>query len=224
VTLSPSTFYCDGGTNHIHGYTNAKLEGINLADVDLTASTADVTDVGGTEIVSPAFAADGSLDLSGISVTQQPSITVSMHLVLLNSNDFTGGNQPHVVVSFSGDAPQVCLQTTVAPTCSASAVTDTANGVDATGTLTSNTVTLPVAPGAGCQPNVTVNKEICASDHDQDCGPGGAGPWVKQASPTRGSTTRSNRPAPVRPARSTWPWVPASRSSARRRSWCRCCR
>jgi hypothetical protein len=26
-----------------------------------------------------------------------------------------------------------------------------------------------------------VNKEICASDDDQDCGPGGAGPWVKQA-------------------------------------------
>jgi hypothetical protein len=28
---------------------------------------------------------------------------------------------------------------------------------------------------------VTVNKEICASNDDLDCGPGGAGPWVKQA-------------------------------------------
>ena len=181
VTLSPSTFYCDGGANHVHGYTNATLEGINLADVDLSSSTVDVTDPGGAEIASPAFAADGSIDLSGISVVQHPSITVSVHLVLLNSNDFTGGNQPHVVVSFAGDAPQVCLQTTVAPTCTASAVTDTANGADATGTFTSNPVTVPVAPGAGCQPNVTVNKEICASNDDQDCGPGGAGPWVKQA-------------------------------------------
>lgn len=181
VTLTPSTFYCDGGTNHIRGYTNARLEGINLADVDLAASTSDVTDPNGTEIASPAFASDGTLDLSGISVTQHPSITVSVHLVLYNSNDFTGGNQPHVVVAFDGDAPQICFQTTVAPTCTATSVTDTANGSDATGTLTSNTVTLPVAPGANCQPNVTVNKEICASDDAQDCGPGGAGPWVKQA-------------------------------------------
>jgi hypothetical protein len=140
-----------------------------------------VTDPGGTEIASPALAPDGSIDLSGISVAQHPSITVSVHLVLLNSNDFAGGNQPHVVVSFSGDSPQVCLQTVIAPACTASSVSDTANGADATGTLTSNTVTLPVAPGAGCQPNVTVNKEICASNDDQDCGPGGAGPWVKQA-------------------------------------------
>lgn len=181
VTLSPSTFYCDGGTNHIRGYTKATLEGINVADVDLAASTADVTDPNGTVIATPAFAADGSLDLSGISVTAHPSITVSVHLVLLNSNDFAGGNQPHVVVAFDGDSPQICLRTTVAPTCTATSVSDTATGSDATGTLTSNTVSLPVAPGASCQPNVTVNKEICASNDDQDCGPGGAGPWVKQA-------------------------------------------
>lgn len=181
VTVAPSTFYCDGGTNHVQAYTDARLEGINVADIDLAASTADVTDPNGNEIASPAFAPDGSLDLSGISVAAHPSITVSVHLVLYNSNDFTGGNQPHVVVSFTGDAPQVCLQTTVAPTCTATSVTDTANGTDATGTFTSNPVTLPVAPGAACQPNVTVNKQICASDDDQDCGPGGAGPWVKQA-------------------------------------------
>lgn len=181
VTLSPSTFYCDGGTNHVQGYTDARLEGINVADVDLAASTADVTDPNGTEIASPSFAADGSLDLSGISVAQHPSIQVSEHLVLRNSNDFGGGNQPHVVVSFTGDPPQVCFQTTVAPTCSATSVTNTANGADATGTFTSDTVTLPVAPGAGCQPNVTVDKEICGSLNSQNCGPGGAGPWVKQA-------------------------------------------
>jgi hypothetical protein len=36
-------------------------------------------------------------------------------------------------------------------------------------------------PGANCQPNVTADKEICASSNPADCGPGGAGPWVKQA-------------------------------------------
>jgi hypothetical protein len=28
---------------------------------------------------------------------------------------------------------------------------------------------------------VTINKEICASSNIADCGPGGPGPWVKQA-------------------------------------------
>lgn len=180
VTLAPSGFYCDGGTNHIHGYTDARLEGINLANVDLGASTTDVTDAGGTEIAAPAFAPDGTIDLSGISVTQHPSIDVTVHLVLRNENDFTGGNQPHLVVAFNGDPPQLCFQTTVAGTCTVTSVTDTANGTDTTGAFTSNTVTARVAPGAGCQPNVTVNKEICASNDDVDCGPGGAGPWVKQ--------------------------------------------
>jgi hypothetical protein len=181
VALAPSGFYCDGGTNHIHGYTDARLEGVNVANVDLGASTADVTDADGTEIATPAFAPDGSLDLSGISVTQHPSIDVTVHLVLCNGNDFAGGNQPHVVVSFVGDPPQMCFETTVATACTVHSVTDTANGADATGTLTSNTVQLGVAPGAGCVPDVTVNKEICASDDNVDCGPGGAGPWVKQA-------------------------------------------
>lgn len=181
VTLTPSTFYCDGGTGHVKGYSNAVLEGMNLANVDLSASTSDVTDPNGTVIATPTIGSNGSIDLSGISATTHPSIVVTVHLVLLNTNDFTGGNQPHLVVSFVGDSPQLCFQTTVAATCTSTSVTDTANGTDATGSFTSNTVSLPVAPGANCQPNVTVNKEICESDDAQDCGPGGGGPWVKQA-------------------------------------------
>jgi hypothetical protein len=183
VTLSPSAFYCDGGTGHIHSYTDARLENMNLANVDLTASTADVSDTGGAVIAHPAFAPDGTLDLSGISPAAHPSITVSAHLVLNNSNDFTGGNQPHLVVSFNGDAPQICFKTTVSATCTATSASDTATGDDATGTLTSNTVSLPVAPGPACQPTVTVNKEICASQDSDDCQPGGPGPWVKHATP-----------------------------------------
>ncbi|HEX4724027.1 MAG TPA: hypothetical protein VH333_16030 [Pseudonocardiaceae bacterium] len=181
VTLTPSGFYCDGQADHIHSYTNATLEGMNPANVNLTASSVDVTDPGGTVIASPAFAPDGSIDLSGISPTAHPSIVVTAHLVLNNTNDFTGGNQPHLVVSFNGDPPQVCFHTTVTPTCAVTGVSDTATGTDATGTLTSNTVNVAVAPGAGCQPTVTINKEICSSHNAADCGPGGAGPWVKQA-------------------------------------------
>jgi hypothetical protein len=181
VSLTPSGFYCDGQTGHIHGYTNGKLEGMNPANVNLAASTVDVTDPGGAVIAHPAFAPDGTIDLSAISPTAHPGIVVTAHLVLNNTNDFTGGNQPHLVVSFNGDPPQVCFHTTVTPTCTVSGVSDTATGTDATGTLTSNTVSLGVAPGPSCQPTVTINKEICASHNNADCGPGGAGPWVKQA-------------------------------------------
>jgi hypothetical protein len=69
----------------------------------------------------------------------------------------------------------------VATACAATGVANTANGTDTAGEFTSNTVNLAVAPGPGCLPNVTVNKEICGSHHDQDCGSGGPGPWVKQA-------------------------------------------
>jgi hypothetical protein len=146
---------------------------MNMADVDLTASTVDVTDSNGTPITTTGLAPDGTVDLSGISPTA--------HLVLHNTNDFTGGNQPHLVVTFNGDPPQMCFHSTVTTTCTTQGVSNTANGTDATGTLTSNTVALPVAPGANCQPTVTINKEICTSQRAADCGPGGPGPWAKQA-------------------------------------------
>jgi hypothetical protein len=101
--------------------------------------------------------------------------------VLNNANDFTSANHPTMVLSYDGDPPQVCFQTTVATDCAATGVTNTATGSDAGGGFTSNTVNLAVAPGQSCQPNVTVNKEICAVNDVHKCGPGGVGPWVKQA-------------------------------------------
>jgi hypothetical protein len=132
-------------------------------------------------IATPAIAPDGTIDLSGISVAAHPGIDVSVHLVLTNSADFTGGNHPNLTVSFAGDAPQVCFKTTLASTCTVTGVTNTATVSDVTGTATSNTVSLPIAPGSACQPVVSVNKEICASHNDHDCKPGGHGPWVKKA-------------------------------------------
>jgi hypothetical protein len=179
VSLDTAGFYCDGGSAHVHGYQDAKLENINLADVDLPNSTVSLTDPDGTVIATAGFAPDGSVDLSGISITAHPHIVVSDQLVLLNTNDFTGGNSPDLVASFHGDPPQICFHTIPTSTCSVTAVSNTANGSDPSGTLTSNTVSLPVAPGAACQPHVTVNKEICGDARASRCGPGGVGPWLK---------------------------------------------
>jgi hypothetical protein len=180
VKMTPSAFYCDGGTGHVRGYQNARLENIDVSHVDLTASTATVTDDDGTTIATPSFGADGSLDLSGISASAHPSINVTTHLVLKNGSDFTSTNHPALVVAYSGDAPQVCFQTKISNTCTVTGVSNTANGSDTTGDLTSNTVDLQVAPGAACSPHVSVNKEICASTVASNCGPCGCGPWVKQ--------------------------------------------
>ncbi|GAA3435130.1 DUF7617 domain-containing protein [Kutzneria kofuensis] len=183
VTLTPSAFYCDGGTGHIHSYTNARLENMNLANVDLTASTADVSDTGGPVIAHPTFAPDGTLDLSGISPAAHPSITVSAHLVLNNSNDFTGGNQPHLVWRSSATRRRSVSRPRSRRPAPRRRCPTPRTGNDATGALTSNTVSLPVAPGPACQPTVTVNKEICVSVHDDNCQPGGPGPWAKHATP-----------------------------------------
>ncbi|MFD9597528.1 hypothetical protein ACFWA9_32905 [Kitasatospora sp. NPDC059973] len=179
VTLEPGNFYCDGASGHVQGYDKVRLTDIDLSHITLSASRVLVTDPDGTPVATPALGADGTVDLSGISVTAHPALTVTAQLVLTTSADFTNGNHPSLVVEYRGDGPQVCFRTTVAAACTATAVTNTANGSDANGALTSNTVTTAVAPGTGCQPRVTVEKEICGSANSHDCLPGGPGPWAK---------------------------------------------
>ncbi|NUO56438.1 MAG: hypothetical protein HOV78_07220 [Hamadaea sp.] len=180
VSLNPGAFYCDGAA-HSQAYTDARLTDIDLTHVDLAASTASVTDPGGAVIATPAFAPDGTLDLSGISPVAHPSITVNARLVLLDTSDFGNAVKPSLVVTYAGDAPQVCFRTTVSTACAVTAVANTGTGSDPAGAFTSNTVTLPVAPGQDCRPNVTVEKEICADTRASRCGPGGTGPWVKNS-------------------------------------------
>jgi hypothetical protein len=182
VGLTPNAFYCDGRTNHAASYRDARLEGIDPAHVNLAASSVTVTD-GATVLSTPGFAPDGTVDLSGISYAAHPSVTVTESLVLLSTSDFGGGNQPRLVVSFTGDAPQMCFRTAVGTACTTSGVSNTATGTDVTGALSSNRVDVAVTPGAACQPVVTVNKEICDSNQASRCGPGGTGPWVKNSTP-----------------------------------------
>ncbi|SEF19698.1 hypothetical protein SAMN05421837_10165 [Amycolatopsis pretoriensis] len=176
VTLKPGDFYCDGGS-HVQGYTAARLTGVDPANVDFAASRVTVVDQDGVTVPTPGFAPDGSVDLTGVSVAAHPSITVTTTLVLHSAAGFAG----RLVVDYVGDAPQLCFRTTISADCAVSSVANTASGTDSTGSFTSNTVTLPVAPGASCTPNVKVEKEICKSSTPAKCGPGGAGPWVKQA-------------------------------------------
>ncbi|MFC9329762.1 hypothetical protein [Kitasatospora sp. NPDC057015] len=179
VTLKPADFYCDGGSGHVQAYDRARLTDIDLSHVDLAASRAVVTDPDGSPVATGALTASGTVDLSGIAVGTHPAITVTVQLVLTGTGDFTADNHPALVVEYRGDAPQVCFRTTVTPDCATTALSNTATGTDASGPLTSNTVTAAVAPGAGCRPIVSVEKEICASGHPHDCGPDGPGPWVK---------------------------------------------
>ncbi|WP_236594227.1 DUF7617 domain-containing protein [Saccharothrix sp. 6-C] len=181
VSLTPGAFYCDGDTDHVQGYGSARLVGVTPGNVDFGASRVTVVDQDGATVATPGFAPDGSVDLSGVSPTAHPTIAVTTTLVLTSGADFGGGNQPRLVVDFTGDTPQVCFRTTISAACAVADVANTATGTDATGAFTSNTVTVPVAPGAACQPVVTVDKEICASKTVSHCGPGGSGPWAKKA-------------------------------------------
>lgn len=176
VTLRPGDFSCDGGA-HVQGYTAARLTGVDPANVDFAASRVTVVDQDNATVPTPGFAPDGSVDLTGVSVAAHPSITVTTTLVLHNGTGFTG----RLVVGYAGDAPQLCFRTTIATDCAVSSVANTATGTDSTGSFTSNTVTLPVGPGPSCTPNVKVEKEICTSSSASKCGPGGTGPWAKQA-------------------------------------------
>jgi len=176
VTLRPGEFYCDGGS-HVQGYTAARLTGVDLAKVDFAASRVTVVDQDGAVVPTPGFAPDGSVDLTGVSVAAHPSITVTTTLVLNSAAGFGGS----LVVDFAGDAPQLCFRTTISADCAVTSVANTATGTDSTGSFTSNTVALPVAPGAACTPKVKVQKEICTSSSAARCGPGGTGPWAKQA-------------------------------------------
>ncbi|MYT24766.1 hypothetical protein GTW69_31585, partial [Streptomyces sp. SID7760] len=97
VTLKPSDFYCDGASGHVQGYTEARLEGLDLSHVNLAASAAVVTGPDGTVLATPALTAAGTVDLSGISAADHPAITVTVQLVLNSAADFTATNHPALV-------------------------------------------------------------------------------------------------------------------------------
>ncbi|MDQ2585246.1 DUF7617 domain-containing protein [Saccharothrix yanglingensis] len=181
VSLTPGDFYCDGASGHVQGYGSARLVGVTPGNVDFGASRVTVVDQDGATVATPGFAPDGTVDLSGVSPIAHPTISVTTTLVLNSGADFGGGSRPRLAVDFTGDPPQVCFRTTIATDCAVADVSNTATGTDTTGAFTSNTVTVPVAPGPACRPVVTADKEICASKTASHCGPNGSGPWAEKA-------------------------------------------
>ncbi|TQK44153.1 hypothetical protein FBY35_5641 [Streptomyces sp. SLBN-118] len=108
ATLDLRPFRCDGNTTMGQTYTKASLERINLANVNLAASTATVSDPNGTVVAKLAFSPQGTVDLSRISSTEHPAIKVTAHLVLHNDSDFTGSRRPVLRIGSRGDASRIC--------------------------------------------------------------------------------------------------------------------
>ncbi|MGW1173997.1 DUF7617 domain-containing protein [Kitasatospora sp. NPDC002543] len=188
-TVDPSAYYCDGATGHVRSYGTVSLLGIDPTTVDFTQSSVTVLAADGTVLGTfPFDPATGTADISSVPVGDQP-IQVVANLTLISGSSFTPDNHPRMQVTFVGDAPQICFETTVATDCAVTAVTNQASAVtDGQAPVTSDTVTLQVAPGAQCAPALTIAKEVCTSTSAGDCTDGGPGPWAATTTIPSGST------------------------------------
>jgi hypothetical protein len=159
LTLDPSAFYCDGGEGHVQGYDSVSLEDIDLSTVNFATSSVTVRDGDGNELGTfPFDPVTGEADISSIPVTTSP-IEATLDIALIDGSSFTETNHPRAVLSFVGDAPQMCFQTTVAADCTALEVSNqaTATYTPAGGTAipaTSPLVTFTVT-GASSSANAT---------------------------------------------------------------------
>ncbi|MFF2543123.1 hypothetical protein ACFVUY_11235 [Kitasatospora sp. NPDC058063] len=188
-TINPSAYYCDGATGHIRSYGTVSLLGIDPTTVDFAHSSVTVLAADGTTIGTfPFDPATGTADISSVPTADSP-IQVIANLTLINGSSFTPDNHPRMQVTFVGDAPQICFETTVATDCSVTAVSNQASAVtNGQPPVTSNTVTLQVTPGAQCTPMLTIDKEVCTSTNAADCVDGGSGPWATSTTIPSGST------------------------------------
>ncbi|MER7702538.1 hypothetical protein ABTX81_06545 [Kitasatospora sp. NPDC097605] len=188
-TVNPAAFYCDAATGHVTSYGTVSLFGIDPTTVDFTQSTVTVLAADNTPLGTfPFNPATGTADISSVPITNAP-IQVIGNLDLISDASFTPGNQPQMQVTFVGDAPQICFDTTVGTDCSITSVSNQASAVTNGGApVTSNTVTLQVTPGPTCAPSLSIDKEVCTSANAADCATGGPGPWAKTAVIAPGAT------------------------------------
>ncbi|MFF2619516.1 hypothetical protein, partial [Kitasatospora sp. NPDC058046] len=188
-SLNPSAYYCDGATGHVRSYGTVSLLGLDPTTVDFTQSSVTVLASDGTTIGTfPFNPTTETADISSVPTSDSP-IQVIANLTLVNGSSFTPGNHPQMQVTFVGDAPQICFETTVSTDCSVTAVSNQASAVtNGQPPVTSNTVTLQVTPGAECAPKLEILKEVCTSTNAADCGPGGPGPWAKTTTLAPGGT------------------------------------
>ena len=157
LTVSPSSFYCDGGSGHVTAWQALNLVGVTSADyasamVTITDSMGNPV-TGFNNITVPNTVQ--TVDLSGIPTTGTTA-TLHVSVTLINLH---GAPNASFNVLYAGDAAQVCYQTQIPATCIApTAVSNVANAVTTNGATTdgpagnsSGTVTFnESATGAEC--------------------------------------------------------------------------
>lgn len=154
IVLDTSAFYCDAKPGHVQSYDAVSLKNIDLSTVNFTTSSVTVRDGDGNVLGTfPFDPVTGEADISSIPVTTTP-IEATLDVVLVDDSSFTDTNHPRAVLSFVGDAPQMCFQTTVAADCTATSVSNqaTATYTPAGGTTidaTTPQVTLAVTGASG---------------------------------------------------------------------------
>jgi hypothetical protein len=129
VSVEPTQYYCDAESNHVTGWNEAKLQfPIGTSIEDLLELNVTIRDDSGNVVsgyesidllsVGPHVETLGSLDISDISASTYPELTADISFKASNSNLWVSQTAlPLVVLTFEGDAPQVCYQTQVDDAC-----------------------------------------------------------------------------------------------------------
>ena len=160
--VSPTSFYCDGKPGHVQGWNQVRFISSRLdafAEIRVTILDSTNTPVPGfVDRTLPLSGPDaGVLDISSIPASGATATLAAQIIVNAPTNDpWANGLQPYAELTFFGDSPQICFQTTVAKVCQSDATSDQAHA-DTDGTLVeSNKITFQIRPDAtGCTPTLT---------------------------------------------------------------------
>jgi uncharacterized repeat protein (TIGR01451 family) len=128
VTLAPSNFHCDGTANSAH-YGQLELTGLPAGftfNGSLTLTNQNGTSIpvpGGNSVTEASF----PMDLSSIAVSGTSKLTASLELVVADDSAWTSTSQPHLRLTATGEAAQVCFKVLVPDNCdAATSLTNTA--------------------------------------------------------------------------------------------------
>ena len=159
--VSPTAFYCDGKPGHVQGWDAVRFVSSHLDDfAEIRVTLLDSTGApvpGFTDVALPLTGPDaGVLDISSIPVTGATSTLTAQFVVNAPNNDPWADEQPFAEISFIGDPPQICFQTTLAQVCITGSTIDQANATTNDTAVESNLITVQIQPlPAGCTPTLT---------------------------------------------------------------------
>jgi uncharacterized repeat protein (TIGR01451 family)/fimbrial isopeptide formation D2 family protein len=162
ITLSPSSYYCDGQAGHASSWGAVTLSGLTASDYASARLT--LTDTNGNNVpgwVDVPFPASGAqtIDISSIPLSGTTA-TLTAHVTIAGSTNPTAMASARVNMTWAGDPIQICYRTVTAPVaCLTSApVSNTATAVTTAGAVTdgpagnsSGAVTFTVSnPASAC--------------------------------------------------------------------------